>query len=92
MTNGTTTTMSRGAGFLAEQKSAVGVIDPTMSCGRAMTMMTRLGSYLIGLGIFSTVDGERRSELLSQYTDADSRWYAQRKHVEQARAEAWTWS
>ena len=92
MTNGRTAAVNRGAGFLAEQKSAVGVIDPAMSCGRAMTMMTRLGSYLIGLGIFSTVDAERRSDLLSQYTVADSRWHAHLKHVERARAEAWTWS
>ena len=92
MTNGTTAAMNRGAGLLAEQKSAVRVIDPAMSCGSAMTMVTRLGSYLIGLGIFSTVDAERRSELLSQYTVADSRWHAQLKRVERARAEAWTWS
>ena len=55
-------------------------------------MMTRLESYLSGLAIFSTVDAERRSELLSQYTVADSRWHTQLKHVEQARSEAWTWA
>jgi hypothetical protein len=44
MTNGTTAAMNRGAGLLAEQKSAVRVIDPAMSCGTAMTMMTRLGT------------------------------------------------
>jgi hypothetical protein len=51
MTNGTTAAMNRGAGSLAEQKSAVRVIDSAMS-----------------------------------------RWHAQLKRVEQARAEAWTWS
>jgi hypothetical protein len=92
MTNGTTAAMNRGAGLPAQQKSAVRVIDPAMPGESAMTMMTRLGSYLIGLGIFSTVDAERRSELLAQYTVADSRWHAQLRRVEQARAEALTWS
>jgi hypothetical protein len=87
MTNGRT-----AAGFLAEQTSAVHVIHPAMWSRRAMTMMTRIGGYLIGLGIFSTVDAERRSELLSQYTAADARWHSQLKHVEQARSEAWTWA
>ena len=54
-------------------------------------MMTRIGGYLIGLGIFSTVDAERRSELLSQYTVADARWHAQLKHVEQARSTRLRW-
>jgi hypothetical protein len=31
-------------------------------------MTTRIGRYLIGLGIFSAVDAERRPELPSQYT------------------------
>jgi hypothetical protein len=60
--------MSRGGGFLAEQKSAVCVIHPAIWCRRAMMMTTRIGRYLIGLGIFSAVDAERRPELPSQYT------------------------
>ena len=84
MTNGRT-----AAGFLVEQTSSVRVIAPEVWRRRAMAMMTGLGTYLIGIGIFSTVDAERRSELLSQYTAADSRW---QKHVEQARSEAWTWA
>jgi hypothetical protein len=53
--------------------------------------MTRLGSYVIGLGLTSAVDAERRSESLSRWP-ADSRWQATLTHVERARLEAWTWS
>jgi hypothetical protein len=71
--------------FVAELKAAR-VIYLAMWCRRAMTMMTRIGGYLIGLGIFSAVDAERRSELLSQYTAAASRWHAHLKRVEHATA------
>jgi hypothetical protein len=78
-----TVAMSRGGGFLAEAKAAR-VIYLTMWCRRAMMMMTRIGSYLFGLGIFSAVDAERRSELPSQYTAAASRWHAHLNRVEHA--------
>jgi hypothetical protein len=84
MMNGSTAGRISEARTVGSFFPAVRVIHPAMWCRRAMMMMTRIGGYLIGLGIFSAVDAERRSELLSQYTVAASRWHAHLKRVEHA--------